>query len=286
MTEVTRERLEAVLREAKWWHPRTQEQCGCKGRPSDNLCNGCARIAEYEAALAASVAEPDGTRAKCPKCGEGAFVVDGQDYCLECGPKPPTSVLEEALQQELTHARTKGGDDFDEEEEPEHQLLPRVHPQGSWGCRCGITVSYADNLQDALIAYREHVAERAVAEKAPAPVDMQVSPCDNEPRDDKWRRKAREILNGGIFKRHWIAESYSELEKRVADGLVMAAAGNCKCVCHEYPEHMNLQDALEALKWHQQKLAAEKAAPAGKQLEKWVGQPSAPTPADVELRKK
>jgi hypothetical protein len=26
----------------------------------------------------------------------------------------------------------------------------------------------------------------------------------------------------------------------------------CKCVCHEYPQHQRLQDALEALRFHQQ----------------------------------
>ena len=26
----------------------------------------------------------------------------------------------------------------------------------------------------------------------------------------------------------------------------------CKCVCHDHPEHFKLQDALEALQFHQQ----------------------------------
>lgn len=37
---------------------------------------------------------------------------------------------------------------------------------------------------------------------------------------------------------------------------VLSAKG-CQCVCHDYPEHGKLQDALEALKWHQDKLKSE-----------------------------
>lgn len=36
----------------------------------------------------------------------------------------------------------------------------------------------------------------------------------------------------------------------------------CQCVCHVYPEHGRLQDALDALKWHQEQLAARPAASA------------------------
>lgn len=30
----------------------------------------------------------------------------------------------------------------------------------------------------------------------------------------------------------------------------------CRCVCHSFPDHGKLQDALEALRWHQEKLAS------------------------------
>ena len=32
----------------------------------------------------------------------------------------------------------------------------------------------------------------------------------------------------------------------------------CQCVCHKFPGHGRLQDALDALKWHQTQLAAER----------------------------
>jgi hypothetical protein len=35
----------------------------------------------------------------------------------------------------------------------------------------------------------------------------------------------------------------------------------CRCVCHDYPEHGKLQDALEALKWHQAELLKIAAPP-------------------------
>ena len=35
----------------------------------------------------------------------------------------------------------------------------------------------------------------------------------------------------------------------------------CQCVCHQYPEHGKLQDALEALRWHQERLKASGEPP-------------------------
>lgn len=50
----------------------------------------------------------------------------------------------------------------------------------------------------------------------------------------------------------------SEIEQRDA-----ATRSGCKCVCHEYPDHTKLQDALEALKLHQEQLAAARRAREG-----------------------
>lgn len=35
----------------------------------------------------------------------------------------------------------------------------------------------------------------------------------------------------------------------------MISNGVCKCVCHRFPDHGRLQDALEALEWHQERYA-------------------------------
>jgi hypothetical protein len=38
-------------------------------------------------------------------------------------------------------------------------------------------------------------------------------------------------------------------------GWIAGASSSCRCICHSYPKHGDLQDALEALKWHQEQLA-------------------------------
>jgi hypothetical protein len=46
-------------------------------------------------------------------------------------------------------------------------------------------------------------------------------------------------------------------------------AGNgCQCICHSYPDHMRLQDALEALKWNQEHFAERERAAEAAMVEK------------------
>lgn len=65
-----------------------------------------------------------------------------------------------------------------------------------------------------------------------------------------------------------------------------AGRSGCQCMCHQYPEHGKLQDALEALKWHQEEIAKikldrdallERGAYLEAEVSKWVvkalGQP-------------
>lgn len=54
-----------------------------------------------------------------------------------------------------------------------------------------------------------------------------------------------------------LQEVYAHLADHYGHGWLAGKESACRCVCHNYPEHGRLQDALEALKWYQEKQTAD-----------------------------
>lgn len=58
----------------------------------------------------------------------------------------------------------------------------------------------------------------------------------------------------GFWQGKWSDEK-SKREKAEADLIALSPPiPGCSCVCHSYPEHGKLQDALEALRWYQDQM--------------------------------
>ncbi len=60
-----------------------------------------------------------------------------------------------------------------------------------------------------------------------------------------------------------LQEVYAHLADHYGHGWLAGASSGCRCVCHAYPKHGDLQDALEALKWHQERVKELEAALSG-----------------------
>lgn len=50
-----------------------------------------------------------------------------------------------------------------------------------------------------------------------------------------------------------LQEVYRTISDLYGNGWLAGKDAGCRCVCHQYPDHGRLQDALEALRWYQER---------------------------------